>query len=253
LTDAGDPVGPNQRFVLGTDLLGRDYLSRLLHGARVSLVIGVGASLLASILGVAVGVTASIAGTPSAAVRVPLTGKRVSVPLPVEGTLMRLTDAALAFPILLLALALTAVAGSNVLVTLGIVTAVLWTYPARIVYARVSVIKELPFIEAARAIGIHPARLVVRHVLPHIASVVIAYAALAISAAILFEATLSYLGVGIPPPSPSWGSMIADHFSYYASDPRLLYLPGGAVMLTVLSFNLIGDALRDALDPFAAR
>jgi peptide/nickel transport system permease protein len=248
LSAAHTPMGPNERFPLGTDRLGRDYLSRLLYGGRVSLAVGIGASMLATAVGVAVGVVAGTAATPW--LRIPLgRGQHLTVPLPVESLLMRVTDAVLAFPALLLAIALVAIVGPSLLLVTMVIAAFLWTFTARIVYARVKSLTQRQFVEAARALGVSPMRLVTRHLLPHTASVVFAYAALGVSAAILFEATLSYLGVGVPLPTPSWGSMIADHINYYSTDPRLLLLPGGAITVTILSFNLMGDALRDAFDP----
>jgi peptide/nickel transport system permease protein len=252
LTDVGQPVGPTEQFPLGTDLLGRDYLSRLLHGGRVSLGVGVGASLLATAIGVLVGGVAAVAGNPP--LRVALRGGRtVTLGIPLESILMRLTDAVLAFPILLLAIALVAIIGPSMLLVTAIIAGFLWTSVARIVYGRVRTLLQREFIEAARALGVSDARILLRHVLPHAAPLVVAYGTLGISTAILLEASLSYIGVGLPLPAPSWGSMIAQHASYYASDPRLLALPGGAVMLTILSFNLVGDALRDALDPHLIR
>ena len=235
LTANGDPLGPGGAFILGTDRQGRDYFARLVYGARVSLGIGIGANLIAVSLGLAVGLVAGYAG-----------GR-------VESLLMRTTDVMLAFPVLLLSIALVAVVGASFWLILAIIALFLWTPTARIVHGRVLSIKEHEFVEAARAAGATPARIVLRHVLPHVMPVIEVYAALGIAAAILFEATLSYLGVGVPPPTPSWGSMINEHISYYATDPRLVALPGLAILFTILSFNLLADALRAASDPFHVR
>ena len=252
LTPNGDPLGPTARFPLGTDKLGRDELSRLLFGARTSLLVGIGGTVAATIIGVAIGSVAAFVGDVRR--RFPLPGGRsVVVPIPVESLLMRFTDAVLSFPILLLAIALVAVVGSSLWLVVAIVAGFLWTGIARIVYARVVVLRELDFVTAARALGVSPARILRRHVLPHLASIVAVYATLAVAAAILFEATLSFLGVGVPPPSPSWGSMIFDHITYYSTDPRVVALPGVAIMATILVFNVLGDALADALDPQSER
>ena len=248
LTPAGDPVGPTPRFPLGTDKLGRDELSRLLYGARTSLLVGIGGTVSATVIGLAVGSIAAFAGDVRGRIRLPQ-GRSIAIPLPIQSLLMRLTDAVLSFPILLLAIALVAVVGASLGLVVALVAAFLWTSVARIVYARVVVLRELEFVSAARALGASPFRVLARHILPHLASIVIVYATLTVASAILFEATLSFLGVGVPPPSPSWGSMIYDHITYYSSDPRVVALPGIAIMLTILAFNVLGDALADALDP----
>lgn len=244
-TAAGDPLGPTAKFPLGTDKLGRDYLSRLLFGARTSLGIALTANTIASIIGVAVGSLAGFVGAPS--LGIPGTRRRIRVP--VEAILMRITDLALAFPVLLLAIALAAVVGQSSLLVVAIIASVLWATTARIVYGRVLILRDAPFIEAARAVGIHATRILRKHVLPHILPLVVVYGALGIAASVLFETTLSFLGSGVPASTPTWGSMMADHISYYKTDPRLVMLPGFAILMTVLGFTLLGDALRDALDP----
>jgi peptide/nickel transport system permease protein len=247
LTSAFDPVGPTRQFPLGTDRLGRDYLSRLLFGARTSLTVGLVANGLATLVGLVVGSLAGFAGNPP--VRLGLGRYAIRVRLPIETALMRATDAVLAMPALLLAIALAAVVGPSLALVTIVIAGLLWTTTARIVYGRVLDVKRRDFIQAAEAIGVSPARILIRHVLPHVLPVVVVYGTLGIAAAVLFETSLSYLGVGVPPPTPSWGTMIAEHISYYATQPRLVILPGLAIMLTILAFNLLGDALRDALDP----
>jgi peptide/nickel transport system permease protein len=247
LTPGGDPVGPTGQFPLGTDRLGRDYLSRLLFGARTSLTVGLVANGLATLVGLVVGSLAGFAGNPP--VRLGLGRYAIRVRLPIETALMRATDAVLAMPALLLAIALAAVIGPSLALVTFVIAGLLWTTTARIVYGRVLDVKRRDFIQAAEAIGVSPARILIRHVLPHVLPVVVVYGTLGIAATVLFETSLSYLGVGVPPPTPSWGTMIADHISYYATQPRLVILPGLAIMLTILAFNLLGDALRDALDP----
>ena len=242
----GDPAGPSERFVLGTDRSGRDYLSRLLWGARTSLVIGIGANLIATLLGLAVGATAALAGSP----RVPL-GRGRRVGLPVESLLMRLTDLWLSFPILLLTITMAFVLGPSVGLVLIIIGTTLWTATARIVYGRSLVLRAADFVLASRALGASTPGIFFRHLLPHLLPILVVYASLGIATTVLFESTLSYLGAGVPPPTPTWGTMLADHISWFATDPRLVLLPGLCITVTVLGFNLLGDALRDALDPRA--
>lgn len=251
LTAGGDPVGPNAMFPLGTDDLGRDYLSRLLYGARTSLTVGILANFIAVLLGVLVGAVAGFAGTPR--VRIRLGGRRIEFRVPVESILMRTTDAILSFPVLLLAIALVAVVGPSLVLVVIVIAAVLWTPIARVVYSRVLVIREAEFVMAAKAVGVRPLRILTHHVLPHVTSLIVVYATLGIASTVLFEATLSFLGVGVPVPTASWGGMIFEHIGYYATDPRVVVLPGLAIMATILAFNLLGDALADAFDPYQWR
>jgi peptide/nickel transport system permease protein len=248
LTSRGDPVGPSAKFPLGTDLLGRDELSRLLYGARTSLTVGIIANVLATVLGVSVGSVAAFVGNPRLRLG---TGRRAAfgVALPVETVLMRLTDAILAFPVLLLAIALVSIVGASLTLVVGVIAGVLWTTTARIVYSRMLVLREAEFVVAARAVGVPSHRILTHHVLPHLTSIIVVYATLGIASTVLFEATLSFLGVGVPLPTATWGQMISQHVGYYNSDPRVVVLPGLAIMITILAFNLLGDALADALDP----
>jgi peptide/nickel transport system permease protein len=243
----GDPVGPSSLFPLGTDRLGRDYFSRLLYGARTSLIVGIVANLIATVIGVTVGSVAAFAGT--VRLRFRLAGRRRELRIPVESLLMRLTDAILSFPVLLFAIALVAILRPSLGLVIVVIASVLWTTIARIVYGRAVVLREAEFVMAARAVGVRPARILLRHLMPHLVSLIVVYATLGIAAAIQFEAALSFLGVGVPVPAASWGNMISDNLGYYQSDPRLVVLPGLAIMLTILSFNLLGDALADAFDP----
>jgi peptide/nickel transport system permease protein len=244
---SGDPAGPSDRFLLGTDRSGRDYLSRLLWGARTSLIIGIGANVLATVLGLAVGATAALAGSPAVTVR----GRRFG--LPVESSLMRLTDLWLSFPILLLTITMAFVFGASVGLVVIIIGTTLWTATARLVYGRTLVLREAEFVQASRALGSTTRTIFFRHLFPHLLPLLVVYASLGIAATVLFEATLSYLGAGVPPPTPTWGTMLADHITYFRTDPRLVLLPGLCITITVLGFNLLGDALRDALDPRAWR
>ncbi len=231
MTLDGSPTAPNSTFLFGADTLGRDLLSRILYGARISLTIGIVANGLAMVIGVTVGL---IGGYFSGWV----------------GTLvMRLTDVMMAFPVLLLAIALVAVLKPSLWIVIGVIAFVYWTPIARIVHGQVLTIKEREFVEAARAVGAGQWRIVLRHVLPHLVPVIIVYTTLGIATNVLFEAALSFLGVGVQPPTPSWGAMISDGQNYYRSAPWLVLYPGLAIMLTVLGFSLLGDGLRDALDP----
>lgn len=243
----GDPAGPSDRFLLGTDRSGRDYLSRLIWGARTSLTIGIGANLIATALGLAVGAAAALAGMP----RVRIGRWRIGVP--VESLLMRATDLWLSFPILLLTIAAAFVLGPSVELVIAVIGMTLWSATARVVYGRMLVLRSATFVDAARALGTSTVAIFTRHLLPHVLPILVVYASLGIASTILFEATLSYLGAGVPPPTPTWGTMLADHITWFASDPRLVMLPGLCIAIAVLGFNLLGDALRDALDPRAWR
>ncbi len=227
----GTPTSPNSMFLLGADTLGRDLLSRILYGARVSLTIGIAANGLAMLIGVAVGLVGGYfrgwAGT----------------------LVMRVTDVMMAFPVLLLAIALVAVLHPSLWIVIGVIAFVYWTPIARIVHGQVLSIKEREFVEAAAAVGAGQWRIMFRHVLPHLVPVIVVYTTLGIATNVLFEAALSFLGVGVQPPTPSWGAMISDGQNYYRTAPWLVLYPGLAIMLTVLGFSLLGDGLRDALDP----
>lgn len=222
------PSGPHW---LGTDELGRDLLARLLWGARISLAVGLASVSIAVVLGVAVGTTAA------------LTGGRT------DRWLMAITDAALAMPRIVLLLALVAVSHPS----LGLVVAVLsltgWMGIARLVRAEIRALLGRPFVEAARAAGAPPLRLVLRHLLPNALTPVIAAAALGVGNAIMLEAGLSFLGLGIPAPAPSWGNLIAGGRDALVNAPWIATLPGVAVATTVVACTLVGDGLRDALDP----
>jgi peptide/nickel transport system permease protein len=247
LTADGDPVGPGGQFLLGTDKLGRDELARLIAGAQTSMSVALSATLAAAIIGSLIGGVAGFAGNPPVTFGWGLA--RRTIRLPIETGLMRLTDIVLSLPAILLALALAAVARPSQWVAAAVIAAILWTATARIVYGRVLDVKRQDFVLAAEGLGVSPGRVLTRHVWPHVAPLVLIYATLGISAAIIFEATLSYLGAGAQVPTASWGSMISDHRDVFAIQPRLVLLPGLAIVLAVLGFNLLGDAFRDAFDP----
>lgn len=236
INNDGAPLPPGTHgFLLGTDTSGRDLLSRLIWGARVSLLIGITANGVAVFIGVALGAIAGYYGG-------------------LAGTLiMRFTDVMLAFPTLLLGVALVAILTPGIPVIIAVIGLVSWTSMARIIHGQVVGLRERPFVEAARAAGVGSGGILVRHILPHLVSPIVVYSSLGVATAVLFEASLSYLGIGVQPPTPSWGKMVADGaanggaggFAY----PWLLLFPGAAVFLTVLAFNVLGDGLRDALDP----
>ena len=233
ITMQGMPVGSSTKFPLGTDTLGRDMLSRILYGARVSLFIGILANGFALLLGVVFGLSAGYfkGGT--------------------ETFIMRMTDVMMAFPILLLAIALstTVFSKGGVWLLVVVITIVYWTPMTRVIHGEVLSIREKEFVDAARLTGATNRRILFRHILPHLVAVIIVYTSLGIATTIVFEATLSYIGVGVQPPTPSWGQMISMGQDYYYTAPQLVIYPGLAIVITVLAFNLVGDGLRDAFDP----
>ena len=228
----GAPVGPGRAFVLGTDALARDELSRLLFGARVSLTVGVIATAIALLFGGAAGILAGyFRGWP-------------------DTLLMRLADVVLAFPFLLLCIAVVGVVETRSLVTVcAILGALGWTTIARAVRGKVLSLREQPYIEAARALGLGDGAILWRHVLPNVLGTILVLGSLGLAGTVLAESVLSFLGVGVPPPTPSLGSMISEGQPYYRIAPRLIFLPGGLILVIVLAFNLLGEGLRDALDP----
>jgi peptide/nickel transport system permease protein len=219
------------KYPLGTDLLGRDLLSRLLYGARTSLLIGVVANGAAVLLGTLVGLTAGY-----------LQGW-------VGAALMRFTDLMMAFPALLQAIALAAIFAPSLWIVAMVIALVNWVQIARVLYTETVALSAREFIEATRALGAAWPRLLLVHLLPHLVPTILVYATLGIATTVLLEATLSYLGIGVRPPTPSWGGIIFDSQSYFLTAPWLVFFPGAAIMLSALAFNLVGDALRDALDP----
>jgi peptide/nickel transport system permease protein len=206
-------------------------LSRIIYGARVSLTAGVLANGLAMAVGLLVGLVAGFRG-----------GRLGTL-------LMRLTDIMLAFPGLVFAMALVTAVGPSLTAIIIIIAATVWSSMARIIRGQVVAIKRRDFIEAARAIGVSDAGILWRHVLPQLIDVVLVYLTLNIAGTVLLESGLSYLGLGIQVPTSDWGAMITSGQAYFQSAPWLFLYPGVALMLTVLGFNLLGDGLRDALDP----
>jgi peptide/nickel transport system permease protein len=231
LSADGAPVSPGSAFLLGTDPNGRDVLSRMIFGARVSLLVGVVATGLASVIGVLVGGIAGYAGGI------------------VDSILMRITDVVLSFPILLFCVALIAITGPSTRNVMLVIAFGYWTYLARIVRGLVLSLKEREFVTAARTLGIGHAAILRRHILPHLVPAIIVYSTLGVATSILIEASLSYLGIGVPLPQASWGQMISQGQEYFQTAPWLLIAPGVALIVTVLAFNLAGDWLTDLLDP----
>jgi peptide/nickel transport system permease protein len=221
------------RFILGADRLGRDQLVRLLYGARISLIVAFGATGLAVLIGVALGL---LAGYKSGWV---------------DAAISRGIETAMSFPSLLLAVGLAVVVGGGLLNVLVIIALFTWFYPARIVRNATLSGRGLLYVDAARAMGARPRRLMVVHILPQVWGPLLVFGTSVVANNILFEAGLSYLGVGVPPPAPSWGQMLSDgvNSGLYRVVPALAIVPGVALVLTMLAFNLLGDSLRDAIDP----
>ena len=224
-------LGPTPAHPLGTDEIGRDVLSRLLHGSRVTLLVGVAAMLAAVAIGVAVGAVAGFNGGW------------------IDALLMRFTDAMLAVPAFFFILVVITVLGTSVATLILVIGALSWMPVARVVYGETLRWKAADFVLAARSLGVPAPRLLIRHILPQgIPSLVVA-ATLGVAFAILTESALSYLGLGVQPPLPSWGNMLQRAQQYVFTAPTLALYPGLAITVVVLSFNFLGDGLRDALDP----
>jgi len=231
LTIEGAPLPPNAEFWLGTDLLGRDLFSRILYGAQTSLVIGLVANGLALVIGTLVGITAGyFRGWLGAA-------------------LMRFTDLMMAFPALLLAICLAAIFEPSLWIVAMVIALVNWVQTARVVYTETSSLAERDFIAAERTMGAGTGRILFLHILPHLLPMIIVWGTLGISTTVLLEATLSFLGIGVQPPTPSWGNIIFENQTYFQAAPWLVFFPGAAILMLALAFNLVGDALRDVLDP----
>ncbi|HLZ28617.1 MAG TPA: ABC transporter permease [Chloroflexota bacterium] len=228
---AGVLAAPSARHWLGTDELGRDVLSRLLYGATISLQVGIAAVLIASIPGV-------ILGT--------YVGYRRGL---VDNVVMRILDGLMAFPALILALTIVAVLGSNIFNVMLAIAVTSFPHYARLVRGQVLAVREYDYVLAERAVGARDRRIIFRHIMPNVISPVLVQASLGVGFAIMAEAGLSFLGLGIQPPTPTWGSMIQVGFQYLETAPWLVMAPGTMIFMAVLGFNLLGDGLREALDP----
>src|SRR5262252_799437 len=238
----GTPSPPSLTHLLGTDAIYRDVLARLAHGARFSLEIGVAASAISLFIGAAAGIVAGYTE-----------GRGVVLgPLRfgVDGLIMRFVDVGLSFPFLLLVMAIGAALDRTtewtILVVLGLTS---WLGTARVVRARTIQIRELDFVLASRALGQRTPAILLRHILPNVAGILIIIGTISVAQMILAESVLSYLNLGLEPPTPTWGRMLLEGQRVYLASPWLLAAPGVAILLAVLGFNLLGEGLRDALDP----
>ena len=231
LSVEGAPRPPDGEFWLGTDLLGRDLFSRLLYGARTSLIIGIAANATAVFIGTVLGATAGYVGGW------------------VGNAIMRFTDLMMAFPALLLAIALAAILKPSLWIIALVIALVNWVQTSRVIYTQTRSLVERDFIEAARALGAASPRILLVHILPHLVPHIVVWATLGLSVTVLLEATLSFLGIGVQPPTPSWGGIIFESQTYFLSAPWLVFFPGVSILVVALAFNLVGDGLRDALDP----
>jgi peptide/nickel transport system permease protein len=223
--------GPSERHLLGLDELGRDVLSRILYGARVSLRVGFSVVIISAIIGITLGAMAGYFGGWT------------------ETIIMRICDILLAFPGILLAIAFVAVLGpslNNVIIALSTIG---WVGYARLVRGQVLKVREIEFVTAARALGARSHRVIFRHLLPNVVNPVIVMGTLGLAGAILSEASLSFLGLGVQPPTPSWGAMLSSGRQYLGLANHMAIFPGIAIMLAVMGLNFLGDGLIDALDP----
>lgn len=223
---------PSREHLLGRDDLGRDVLSRVIYGARVSMQVGILVVLVSSILGLIIGAISGFYGG--------------WVDRIISGFLFNVF---MSFPSLLLAIAMVAFLGPSLRNLILALSVIGWVGYARLIRGQVLKVREFDFVTAARAIGTSDWRIILRHILPNAIQPLIVQASLGMAGAVLSEASLSFLGLGVPPPTPSWGSMLNDARPFLRDAPHLLIFPGIAVMLTVLAFNFVGDALREYLDP----
>ncbi|WP_374969092.1 ABC transporter permease [Terrabacter sp. BE26] len=235
LTPDGLPTPPSREFWLGTDDLGRDIFVRIAYGARISLLVGVAATALTVVIGVIVGLAAGFLGGF------------------VDTVLARLIDVVLSVPFILVAVALVSITGPSLLVTVLVIGFFSWASVARIVRGQVLSLREREFVEAAKSLGASDSRIMFVDILPNVLAPVIVYASLLIPVVILVEATLSFLGLGLPPPTADWGGMISESQNYYTVAWWFVVFPGTALLITTLAFNLFGDGVRDAFDPRAER
>ena len=224
-------LSPSVAHWFGTDLLGRDMYSRVVYGARISLEVGIIAVLIALAIGLVAGALSGYFGGW------------------VETLVMRLTDVFLAFPYILAAIVIITAVGRGKMAVIVVLGLLGWMPIARLFRAGVLQVKETEYVEAARAVGARDLRILTRHILPNAIQPVVVYATIFVGTAVLTEAALSFLGVGITEPPPAWGLMVAQGQDFLFSSPHLLFFPGAAIFVTVMAFVFVGDGLRDALDP----
>jgi len=232
LAPDGSPQPPGGAHPLGTDALGRDFLSRLLHGGRTSLLVAVVATAISLAVGTLVGVASGYLGGV------------------VDAVAMRLVDALLALPFLLIAIATRrAVADPGIVILCLLLGLLSWTTLARVVRARAMEVRGLGYVLAARALGAGEASIVWTHVLPNVAGTILVLGTTLVARMVLFESAMSFLGLGVQPPQASWGGMVAEGLGMLARTPRLVLVPGGLIVAAVFGFSLLGEALRDVLEP----
>lgn len=223
--------GPSRQHLLGTDDVGRDLLSRVIYGSRVTLMMGMVSTLFSAVIGVLLGLVAGYKGGV------------------VDMAIMRLTDTFMCMPALVLALAMVAALGPGMESVIISITILAWTGFARIVRGQVILVRELPYVEAAHALGASGFRIMFKHLLPNVMAPVIVASTIALGGNIMLESALSFLGLGVQPPTPSWGNELRVGYSYLEVVPLFSIAPGLMITLAVLAFNFMGDGLRDALDP----
>ncbi len=224
-------VGPSLEHPMGFDHLSRDLLSRVIYGTRIALTVGLLSTLISVVIGVIVGATAGYFGGW------------------IDEVLSLITDALMAFPLIALLIVLAAVMGPSLTTTVLVIGATVWARYARVVRAEVLSLRERDFVTAARALGAFDARIIRRHVIPNVLTSVIVLASLQVGAIIILESALSFLGLGVRPPTATWGGILSDGRAFILRYPHIAVFPGIMIVITVLAFNFIGDGLRDALDP----
>ncbi|MQY08668.1 ABC transporter permease [Actinomadura macrotermitis] len=235
LDESGQPAGPNGEFWLGADSIGRDVLVRAVYGARVSLMVGLAATALATVFGVVTGVLSGFLGGW------------------VDTVLARFMDIVLSFPYVLIAIVIATTFGASVPMTIIVIAFFSFAAMARVVRGQVLSLREKEFIEAARSLGAGSLRIMAVDVLPNLVAPVTVLASLLVPQAIVFESTLSFLGAGVDPSTPSWGSMLSEAQDYYRTAWWFLFVPAGLLLVTTFAFNILGDGVRDAFDPRTER
>lgn len=226
LTATGVPVGPSAEFPLGTDQFGRDELSRLIWGGRPALLISFTATAISSLLGIVLGTLSGYMGGW------------------VDTVISRFVNILMSFPLTLFAVAIVLIVSPRLINLIVIIGAIYWTYTARLVRAEILTVREQEFISAAQALGCPPTRLMLRHLMPSVLNTVIVRSVLTMAQVFLLESGLSYLGVGVQPPTPDWGLMIAQSQNYYGADPGLVIYPGLAIVMTVIVMTQLGESYR---------